>query len=184
MGGQPLGNLFSSGILDKWDVTSIYSKYKWIIDQINLLCTRLYLSWRWCVYINVDWFIHMSWCKHSIIGYKVKQVTSCTKARNWKLVWSSKDCPRKGGLSSISSWILFILHKRLIYLNLCWLLCNSLTQTRDNHIIDRITQEWPWKYMLIDKVDTSNYLGVNMESKSRKIQMGYSNYLHRIWWRK
>ena len=145
IGNQLLGDWCSGGKLDKCKVAIIYRKYTWISNHINLLCTDLSLSWSWCGFLHGDYFSNGSWQKHSIMGDKVKQVALWTQAIKWKLVWYSKDWSIKYGSSSISRLTLCILQKRLSYLNLWWLLCNSLTQTIDNQFIDRITHKRPWK---------------------------------------
>ena len=133
-------NLWSSGKLDRCETTIIYSKYTWIAKHTNWFCTCLSPSWPWFGCLHRDSFTNGSWQKKIRIGPKVKQITLWMQASKCKLVLSSKNWSRKEGLPSISSWTLCILKKRISYFNLLWWLCNSITQTRDNHIINRISK--------------------------------------------
>ena len=94
MGSQLLVKLCYSGKLDKREVTISYSKYTWIVKQINLLCTFLYPIWYWCGCLHGDSFRNFSWCKNRIMCPKVKKITLCTKEIKWKLVWYSKNWSR------------------------------------------------------------------------------------------
>ena len=127
-----------------------YIKYTWISKQIQLICTCLYPIVSWCGCLCLHSFKNGSWWKQSRMGAKGKQITLWTQARKCKLLWSSKYWYIKEGLSSISSWPLFIFQKRLSYFNLCLLVCTSLTRTRDSHLIDRVTEEWSWK-LFVDR---------------------------------
>ena len=88
--------------------------------QINWLFTCLSPIWSWCGCLHGDYLSYGSWQKQRRMGAKDKQVDLWNQSSKWQLVWSSKDCSIKEGLSTISSWLLCILHKRLVYLNLCW----------------------------------------------------------------
>ena len=58
------------------------------------------------------------------------------KQAKCKLVWYSKnDLERRGYYQSqVESCVFYI--KIISYFNVCWWSCNSLTQTRYNHIIN------------------------------------------------
>ena len=124
-------NLFSSGKLDKCQVTISYRKYTWISKNINRFCTCLSPSWPWCGCLHVSSFRNGSWWKKRKMGPKVKQITYGIKqtSANW-FYHLKTGRSRKEGLTSISSRPLCILQKILIYFNLCWWLCNSTTQKK------------------------------------------------------
>ena len=140
IGNQILGNLFYSGKLDKCRVNIRYRKYTWIDKQINWLCTQIYPSLSWCGRIYWYSFINGIWRKQRRMGDKVKRVTLWNQAIKFKLFWSYKECSINNWLSSIRSLPLFILKQQPSSFNLCWWFCNSITQIRDNHIIDIINQ--------------------------------------------
>ena len=140
MVGQLLVNLCYSKQIYKCEVTITYNKYTLISNYINFLCTSLYPIWYLCGYICGSSFSNMILWKHSRMGDKVKQVTLCNQAIKCKLVWSYKYWSIKEGLSSISSLPLCILHQIISNFNMCWWWCDLITQTRDNNIINIITQ--------------------------------------------
>ena len=140
MGSYLLGNFFSSGKLYHCKVTISYSKYTWIEKQTNLLFNFLYPIWYWCRCIHVSSYSNGGSLKQRIMGPEVKQITLWTQSSKFKYFWSSKNWSRKESLPSINSLPLWFIHRRLSYFKLCWQFCNSLTQTRDNHIINWITK--------------------------------------------
>ena len=125
-------DFFSSGKMDKFEVNIRNRTYIWIANHINWLCTWFYPILPWCGCLHGSYFSNGSWFKQRIMGPKVKQTTSFNQSIKCKLVLSSKNWSIKEVLSSISSWPLFILHKRISYFTLCWWLYNSFTLTIDN----------------------------------------------------
>ena len=91
MGSWLLGNLRSSGKLNKCEVSNIYSNYTWIAKHTNWMYTCLYQSWTLCWYLYVYSFMNVSWWKHSRMSPKVKQTTLWNQSIKYKLFWSSKN---------------------------------------------------------------------------------------------
>ena len=97
MGIKILVNLCSSGKLYKCEVTISYSKCTWITKKTNWFCTCLYQIGPWYGCIHESFFRNGSWWKQRRMGTKVKQTTLLNQASKCRLVWSYKNCSRKGG---------------------------------------------------------------------------------------